>query len=57
VDRADSGNDQAHRREENLGGASIELASDDLARIEHALVAVEVQGARYPAALQARVGR
>jgi len=51
------GTTKLHRLEENLGGASIELARDDLARIDQALAAVEVQGARYPAALQARVGR
>jgi len=51
------GTTKLHRLEENLGGASVELAHDDLARIEQALAAVEVQGARYPAALQARVGR
>lgn len=51
------GTTKLHRLEENLGGASIELGADDLARIEQALAAVEVQGARYPAALQARVGR
>lgn len=51
------GTTKLHRLEENLGGASIELASDELIRIEQALAKVEVQGARYPAALQARVGR
>ena len=51
------GTTKLHRLEENLGGASVDLAHDDLARIEQALAAVEVQGARYPAALQARVGR
>ena len=51
------GTTKLHRMEENLGGASIELANDDLARIEQALAVVEVHGARYPATLQARVGR
>lgn len=51
------GTTKLHRLEENLGGASVELASDNLTRIERALAAIEVQGARYPAALQARVGR
>ena len=51
------GTTKLHRLEENLGGASIEFARDDLARIDKVLAAVDVQGARYPAALQARVGR
>jgi len=51
------GTTKLHRLEENLGGASIEFERDDLARIDKVLAAVDVQGARYPAALQARVGR
>lgn len=51
------GTTRLHRLEENLGGANVGLTGDDLARIEQALATVEVQGARYPAALQARVGR
>jgi aryl-alcohol dehydrogenase-like predicted oxidoreductase len=45
------------RLEENLGAASVALTADDLAEIQEALDAIEVQGARYPAALQALVGR
>ena len=51
------GTSKLHRLEENLGGARVELSDDDLARIESVLATVEVQGARYPAALQERVGR
>jgi aryl-alcohol dehydrogenase-like predicted oxidoreductase len=51
------GTTKLHRLEENLGAAEVELTGDDLARIELALATVEVQGARYPAALQALVGR
>jgi aryl-alcohol dehydrogenase-like predicted oxidoreductase len=45
------------RLEENLGAASVELTSADLAGINGALERVAVQGDRYPASLQARVGR
>jgi len=51
------GTTKAHRLEENLGAAPLELGSDDLARIGAALAAVQVQGERYPARLAALVGR
>ncbi|ABE34028.1 aldo/keto reductase family protein [Paraburkholderia xenovorans LB400] len=51
------GTTKLHRLEENLGAASVELSGDDLRTITRALEQVEVQGDRYPAALQARVGR
>jgi aryl-alcohol dehydrogenase-like predicted oxidoreductase len=46
-----------HRLEENLGSAKVELTSDDLSLIENAVAGIKVQGARYPANLQARVDR
>ncbi len=45
------------RLEENLGGAALELTSDDLLEIDSAVAAIEVRGERYPAHLQALVGR
>jgi aryl-alcohol dehydrogenase-like predicted oxidoreductase len=45
------------RLEENLGGAAVQLAPDDLREIENAVAAIEVQGERYPAHLQALVSR
>jgi aryl-alcohol dehydrogenase-like predicted oxidoreductase len=51
------GTTKLHRLEENIGGASIELSADDLHEIEAALSNITVQGDRYPAHLQARVGR
>ncbi len=51
------GTTQLHRLEENLGGASIQLSADDLLAIEEAAAKIEIQGARYPADLQKRVGR
>ncbi|EJJ29625.1 aldo/keto reductase [Rhizobium sp. CF142] len=51
------GTTKLHRLEENIGGAAIELTAQDLQDIEAALADVTVQGDRYPAHLQARVGR
>jgi len=51
------GTTKAHRLEENLGAAAIELADDDLGRIGEALAQIKVQGDRYPAHLAARTGR
>ncbi|MCY1194179.1 Aldo-keto reductase IolS [compost metagenome] len=51
------GTTKLHRLEENLGAASVELSITDLDRIAQALADVTIQGDRYPAALQARVGR
>jgi aryl-alcohol dehydrogenase-like predicted oxidoreductase len=50
------GTTKLHRLEENLGGATIKLSPEDLAEIEKAAAEITVQGERYPAALQARVG-
>jgi aryl-alcohol dehydrogenase-like predicted oxidoreductase len=51
------GTTKVHRLEENIGAASIKLTADDLAEIASALSHIQVQGDRYPAHLQARVGR
>jgi aryl-alcohol dehydrogenase-like predicted oxidoreductase len=51
------GTTKLHRLEENLGGAEVELSADDLRDIETAVSKIEVQGDRYPAHLQARVGK
>ena len=45
------------RLEENLGAAGIELSADDLAEIDGALAGIQVQGERYPEAMQRLVGR
>jgi hypothetical protein len=46
-----------HRLEENLGGAEVQLSAQDLHETEQALSAIQIAGDRYPAHLQARVGR
>ena len=51
------GTTKLQRLEENLGAADVDLTPDDLREIENALSSVSVQGDRYPAHLQARVGR
>jgi aryl-alcohol dehydrogenase-like predicted oxidoreductase len=51
------GTTKLHRLEENVGAASVELTASDLARIEDAAATITVHGDRYPAHLQARVGR
>lgn len=51
------GTTKLHRLEENLGGAGVQLSSEDLQNIEAALKGIEVQGARYPQHLQANIGR
>jgi aryl-alcohol dehydrogenase-like predicted oxidoreductase len=51
------GTTKLHRLEENVGAAAVALTPDDLREIEGALSKIAVQGDRYPAHLQARVGR
>jgi aryl-alcohol dehydrogenase-like predicted oxidoreductase len=51
------GTTKLHRLEENLGGAEVELSMADLRDIDQAAVRISIHGDRYPADLQARVGR
>jgi len=51
------GTTKLHRLEENLGGANVELTAEDLDEIEAAAAKVTLHGDRYPAHLQALVGR
>lgn len=51
------GTTKLHRLEENLGAARVELTAADLGQSGEALAQVHVQGDRYPAHLQALVGR
>ncbi|WP_114194436.1 aldo/keto reductase [Edaphovirga cremea] len=51
------GTTKLHRLQENLGAVEIVLNERDLQSITAALETVHVEGERYPAALQARVGR
>jgi aryl-alcohol dehydrogenase-like predicted oxidoreductase len=51
------GTTRLNRLDENLGAADLHLTDDDLTTIEAAVSEIAVQGDRYPAHLQARVGR
>lgn len=51
------GTTKLHRLEENLGAANVVMSADDLKEIHDAISAIDVQGARYPEALQKLVGR
>jgi aryl-alcohol dehydrogenase-like predicted oxidoreductase len=51
------GTTKLHRLEENLASATVELSAADLSEIRNAVSQIKVEGARYPAQLQKRVGR
>jgi aryl-alcohol dehydrogenase-like predicted oxidoreductase len=51
------GTTKSHRLTENIGGAAIDLSASDIADIDAAFAATDVQGDRYPAHLQNRVGK
>ena len=51
------GTTKLHRLEENLGGASVELAPEDLTAIQDVLSKIEVQGERYSSQMQKMVNR
>ncbi len=51
------GTTKIHRLEENLKAAQTTLTQEDLRELESAFAEIQVQGARYPAALQQRVGK
>ena len=51
------GTRRPERLEENLGAADLVLTADDLREIEDTAARITVQGARYPAHLEAQTGR
>ncbi len=51
------GTTKLHRLTENIGGASIDLSAGDINAIDDAFALTNVQGDRYPAHLQNRVGK
>lgn len=50
------GTTKSHRLTENIGGASIHLSANDIKKIDYAFAQTTIQGDRYPADLQKRVG-
>jgi aryl-alcohol dehydrogenase-like predicted oxidoreductase len=51
------GTTKVHRLEENLAAADVELTREELRDIDSTISRIDVQGDRYPADLQERVGR
>ncbi|KQB41383.1 aldo/keto reductase [Flavobacterium aquidurense] len=51
------GTTKSHRLTENIGGASIDLSSEDIKKIDDAFAQTTIQGDRYPAHLQKAVGK
>jgi aryl-alcohol dehydrogenase-like predicted oxidoreductase len=51
------GTTKSHRLTENIGGASIDLSTDDIKKIDDAFAQTTIQGDRYPAHLQKTVGK
>jgi aryl-alcohol dehydrogenase-like predicted oxidoreductase len=51
------GTRRLERLEENLGAADLTLTPDDLADLDDASARIQVQGERYPAAMQAMIDR
>jgi aryl-alcohol dehydrogenase-like predicted oxidoreductase len=51
------GTTKLKRLEENIGAVSIELTANDLREIDEASAKINVQGARYPEALEQMTGR
>jgi len=51
------GTTKSHRLTENIGGASIDLLPKDIQAIDAAFDKTKIQGDRYPAHLQQRVGK
>uniref|UniRef100_UPI000933CCA0 aldo/keto reductase n=1 Tax=Pedobacter caeni TaxID=288992 RepID=UPI000933CCA0 len=51
------GTTKIHRLHENIGAATISLSPGDVQQIDTAASKISIQGARYPEALQNRVGK
>ncbi|MEN5085072.1 aldo/keto reductase [Sphingobacterium faecium] len=51
------GTTKLHRLKENIGAVTLKLSHEDIQQIEDAAAEIIIQGARYPADLQNRVGK
>ena len=51
------GTTKINRLEENIGAINVELSVNELLEIEKSLAQIEIVGERYPAHLNARVGK
>ena len=50
------GTTKLHRLEENIGAVNVELTADDLRAIDEAAAKIQIQGERYPEALEKMTG-
>jgi aryl-alcohol dehydrogenase-like predicted oxidoreductase len=50
------GTTKLHRLEENIGAVNVELTADDLREIDEAAAKIQIQGDRYPEALEKMTG-
>lgn len=51
------GTTKLHRLQENIGGANISLSDNELGKINVALATIKIIGDRYPALMQAKIGK
>ena len=51
------GTTKLHRLEENIAAASLQLTGEELRELTEAASRIDIQGARYPAEMEAAVGR
>jgi aryl-alcohol dehydrogenase-like predicted oxidoreductase len=51
------GTRRLERLDENLASADLDLTPEDLAELDHASASVQVQGDRYPEAMQRMIDR
>jgi aryl-alcohol dehydrogenase-like predicted oxidoreductase len=51
------GTTKLHRLEENIAAVSLALTAEELRELTEAASRIDIQGARYPAEMEAAVGR
>jgi aryl-alcohol dehydrogenase-like predicted oxidoreductase len=51
------GTSKLHRLQENIGGVSISLSNYELSKINAAIATIKIVGERYPAQMQAKIGK
>lgn len=51
------GTSKLHRLQENIGGTNVSLSDNELSKINAALATIKIVGERYPAQIQAKVGK
>lgn len=51
------GTSKLHRLQENIGSTNVSLTTDELSKINAALATIKIVGDRYPAQMQAKIGK